>query len=174
MSNYEQTAKLNPRDLAGGNTLSSARLLAYIRLKMPGTPALAPARIAVAGWRAREVTRAGSASDETGLAREALQHQSAYLVLAEAAWRGSLAAPEQGGCLASETYLALQDPMMGAASQAMAETAARNAAEGSGTGLGGLTRERQQQSTDGAPTMSPRPRRLRTPGVPKRAFCRGG
>lgn len=128
------------------NTLASALLLADIRLKIPGTQALAPARIAVAGWRARQDTRAGSASDEAGLAREALQHQSAYLVLAEAAWRGSLAVPEQGGSLGSETYLALQDSMMGAASQAMAETAARNAAEGSGTGLGALARERQQQS----------------------------
>jgi CHAT domain-containing protein/Tfp pilus assembly protein PilF len=128
------------------NTLASALLLADIRLKMPGTQALAPARIAVAGWRARQDLRAGSASDEAGLAREALQHQSAFLVLAEAAWRGSLAAPDQAETLRSETYLALQDSMMGAASQAMAETAARNAAEGSGPGLGALARERQQQS----------------------------
>ena len=128
-------------------TLASAVLLAEVRLKMaPTADALGPARMAVAGWRARQQIQEGSAGIEAGLAREALQNQSVYLVLAEAAWRATLATPAEHSRLQAEAYLALQGSTAAAASQALAQAAARNAAEGGGVGLGALARERQQQS----------------------------
>ena len=128
-------------------TLASAVLLADVRLKMaPTADALGPARMAVAGWRARQQIQDGSAGIEAGLAREALQNQSVYLVLAEAAWRATLATLAEQSKLLAETYLALQESTAAAASQALAQAAARNAAEGGGAGLGALARERQEQA----------------------------
>jgi CHAT domain-containing protein/tetratricopeptide (TPR) repeat protein len=126
--------------------LASAVLLATIRLDMPQpVDALTPARIAVAGWRARQNLGQGGASLEAGAAREAVRAQSIYPLLADAAWRAASATPSLRSSLQMEAYSALQDSMAGAASRALAQAAARNAAEGGGAGLGALARERQRQ-----------------------------
>lgn len=128
------------------DTLGSASDLAAVRLKLPGrTDALDPARLAVAGWRARNAAQGVTARDEAQIARDASSHRDVYLTLAQAAWRASMAAPEQAGSLGAEALMAVQDYMAGPASQALAQSAARNAAE-SDHGLGALARRRQELS----------------------------
>lgn len=154
-------------------TLASAVLLAEVRLKMaPTADALGPARMAVAGWRARQQIQEGSAGIEAGLAREALQNQSVYLVLAEAAWRATLATPAEHSRLQAEAYLALQGSTAAAASQALAQAAARNAAEGGGVGLGALARERQQQSERWRENNVAQTKALARPNDPASAMLR--
>lgn len=129
------------------NTLNSALGLAIVRLKLPSAAdALEPARLAVAGWRARQAKQGLDARAEAQLARDALRRQDVYLVLAEAARQAALANPELKAGLSLEAFTALQDYMVGAASQALAQTAARNAAERGGAGLGALARRRQELS----------------------------
>lgn len=125
-------------------TLESAVVLAECRLRLnSAADALTPARMAVSGWRARQQSGGASARNETGMAREAFQQQDVNLVLANAAWQTASKGSNQRQDLDAETFAALQEYLFGTTSKALAQTAARNAADSIRSGLGELVRRRE-------------------------------
>ncbi len=128
-------------------TIITAQNLARTRLKLTahghGTDALAPARLAVAGLRSRFAeTGAAGVRGEAQQKRDRADLQSTELLFADAAWYRASNHPDEASALYNEVFAALQTVGAGAASRAIALTAARRYAESAG--VGELVAERTQ------------------------------
>ena len=118
--------------------LVSAQELAEARLGMAGENALPPARLLVAGLRARRSDDSGNRFAEAQSEREDRIGGSSYTLFADAAWVTS----EDRSALRPESFTALQDAMSGPANRSITEMAVRRLADSAGQGLGELVRER--------------------------------
>jgi CHAT domain-containing protein len=128
------------RDVLGDRhpkTIITAQNLARTRLKLTArdTDALAPARLAVAALRSRFAeTGAAGVRGEAQQKRDRADLQSTELLFADAAWQRASNHPDEAAALHGEIFAALQTVGAGAASRAIALTAARRYAESAGVG----------------------------------------
>lgn len=123
-------------------TIDSAASLAQARLQSRGTgdAVLAPARLAVAGLRARRIAGENDRDQERDTTE--LPMRVAYTNLADAAWTASTPRSRTG--LTNEAFTALQDATAGPADRAIVQMAVRHVADAAAPGLGALVRERSQ------------------------------
>ena len=125
-------------------TLNHAANVATFYLDSTQTPAKALdyARLVVRGRRERDEALGGTPQGDAQLSRDSMSRSFDFMLLAEADWSRRAASTGSGDALQAEAFAALQDVLAGSASRAIAQSAARRAAERSG-GLGELARERQ-------------------------------
>lgn len=76
-------------------------------------------------------------------ARDPANNLDAFVLLADADWVAARQRSESRAAMAAETFVALQDAVVGTAALAVERTAVRLAAERKAPGLGALVRERQ-------------------------------
>ena len=138
------------RDLQGDThpaTLNHAANLASLYLTSTQTPekALAPAQLVAKGTRSRDGALGGTPQGDAQLARDRNSRTFNFQLLADASWSSREAGAAQPALLRDQAFAALQDVLAGSASRAIAQSAARRAAEKSG-GLGERARERQEIS----------------------------
>ena len=114
---------------------------------------LTPAREALRLWRERSqvATRyrfanAAYSADVPEYREE--EGREVFETFAEAAWRGSLQAPQRRAALADEAFVALQEAEVGAIDQAVVQAVLRDLAEQRESGLGELIRIRQKLGED--------------------------
>jgi CHAT domain-containing protein len=139
---YAASAVVGEKD---PSTLAVAAALALNLLRQPSRASVALdfARTAADGRRLRRRGLGASPRDEAELSRDVREEQGYFRLLANADWSAAQARPADLPLLRSEAFAALQDAMAGSANQAIAQMAARQAAERAGEGLGALARERQ-------------------------------
>ncbi|WP_114952213.1 CHAT domain-containing tetratricopeptide repeat protein [Sphingosinicella terrae] len=140
-------------------TITSAAALAGARLTLPekAETAIVPARLMVAGLRARRGMAPDTASGRAQSSREQSQAAQRYLLLADAAWWTSNAERDAGRRspqLVSEVFTALQDAVNSEAGRTIVQSEARRLAAQVGTGLGALVLERQALDGQWARTMA--------------------
>jgi CHAT domain-containing protein/Tfp pilus assembly protein PilF len=125
-------------------TLNHAANLASLYLTSTDTPgkALASAQLAAAGTRLRDEALGGTPQGHAQMARDRDSRTYNFQLLADASWSAAQVRATGPDSLRAEAFTALQDVLAGSASRAIAQSAARRAAEQSG-GLGELARERQ-------------------------------
>ena len=125
------------------STIRSAAALAIVRLLMPrqSAGALAPARLAVAGLRTRRAGASSNLFEEAGAAREELDLEEIFPLLADAAWSSPQPKAEAS---VEEAFTALQDAIAGTASKAVVRMAVRRLADNRGAALGEIVRERER------------------------------
>ena len=109
---------------------------------------LTPAREALRLWRARSQVatryRFANASYSTDVPEYREEEgREVFETFAEAAWRGSLQAPQRRASLADEAFVALQEAEVGSVDQALVQAGLRDFAEQRESGLGELIRKRQ-------------------------------
>lgn len=138
----EAFGESNPEGLRTAGGLVRNLLLQPSRAAL----ALQPARAAAEGWRLRRRTAGSGPREESQLTRDVHGQQKYFTLLADAGWSAAQARPAELSALRVEAFTALQDAMAGSTNQAIAQMAARHAAEGAGAGLGNLARERQSLS----------------------------
>lgn len=127
----------------------TALALAQTRFLLAGsTDVLSPASEALRRWRARSqvATRyrfanAAYSADVPEYREE--EGREVFETFAEAAWRGSLQAPQRRTALAGEAFVALQEAEVGSVDQAVVQAGLRDFAEQRESGLGELIRKRQ-------------------------------
>ncbi|WP_417613489.1 tetratricopeptide repeat protein [Parasphingorhabdus sp.] len=125
-------------------TLNHAANLASLYLTSTDTPekALASAELVAAGTRARDEALGGTPQGDAQLARDRNSRTYNFQLLADASWSAAQAGANDTDSSRANAFAALQDVLAGSASRAIAQSAARRAAEQAG-GLGELARERQ-------------------------------
>tara|TARA_R110001599_G_C12255770_1_gene660043 strand:+ start:174 stop:3665 length:3492 start_codon:yes stop_codon:yes gene_type:complete len=125
-------------------TLNHAANLASLYLSSSDTPerALDSAQLVTAGTRSRDEALGGTPQGDAQLARDRDSRTYNFQLLADASWSAAQAGAKDTDRLRAEAFAALQDVLAGSASRAIAQSAARRAAEQAG-GLGALARERQ-------------------------------
>ncbi|WP_417593519.1 tetratricopeptide repeat protein [Parasphingorhabdus sp.] len=164
MGNDEEAEKIYRQILAlktksrGENhpdTLSSYGNLAYNLIEQVDRADLAivPARAVLNGWLSRWNMRGNDARAEAQYQREIKSKKHYFTLFADAGWIAAGENPSQREPLREEVYSVLQKAVVGPASRAVAQNAARRAAENQAAGLGELLRQRQSlanewQSTD--------------------------
>ena len=110
--------------------------------------ALAPARLAVDGLRARRQSFGRDTFAEAQANRDRVQATTIFATLADAAWT-SETAPASRTELVPEVLLALQDAAAGSADLALVRSAVRHLADEARQGLGALVREREDLQARG-------------------------
>ena len=145
--------------------LTAAQADARLRTPRLASQALDPARALAAGVRARRDTmaypgivrtpaarslgnRSRDACQEYGLAntratRDRGNDLDAFVLLADAAWARAADDPASRPAMTGETFVALQDAVVGSAARAVERMAVRAAADRQTPGLSALVRERQ-------------------------------
>ena len=125
-------------------TINHAANLASLYLASTDTPekALASAQLVAAGTRIRDTALGGTPQGDAQLARDRESRTDNFQLLADASWSAAQAGTKDTYSLRANAFASLQDVLAGSASRAIAQSAARRAAEQTG-GLGELARERQ-------------------------------
>jgi len=127
------------------DTLSTQGNLAYNLIEQAERANLAiiPARAVLTGWLDRWNMRGNDAREELQYQREMKNRRHYFTLFADAGWIAARDGPDQRAELQEEVYGALQRAMTGPATRAVAQTAARRAAENEVAGLDELLRQRQ-------------------------------
>ena len=136
------------RDLFGTDhpdTIAVSAMLAAVRMALPGrqADALDPARLFVAGSRARRAPAGETRFAEAQAGRE-IGLADGFLLFADAAWAQ---AGDPDAAATDEAFRALQDAAAGATDRAVASMAVRRLADRVAPGLGALVREREGLET---------------------------
>jgi len=127
------------------DTLSTQGNLAYNLIEQAerANLAIVPARAVLAGWVNRWNMKGNDARAELQYQREIKNRRHYFTLFADAGWIAARDDLGQRAELQEEVYGALQRAMMGPATRAVAQTAARRAAENEVAGLDELLRQRQ-------------------------------
>jgi CHAT domain-containing protein/tetratricopeptide (TPR) repeat protein len=129
----------HPATIDAADGLTIARLMAA----GPLGDALAPARLAVAGIRARRLAVPDSLQGEAQQTHEDRAHGNSFSLLGDAAWDAGEKGQAKREALVAEVFASLQDATVGTTSRAVARMAARHFAAQLQPELGDLIGRRE-------------------------------